>query len=154
MIGTDTFAYRRQLPHLSKNLKTYFVTFVTKDRRILEPEARDIVLRSCLHDHNKKYWLHCVVVMPDHAHFLLTTFEGVFLTRVMADTKSASAHLINRALHRSGPVWQIESFDHILRSEEKIVEKANYILNNPVRAGLVKNARDWPWSWSAVDPVK
>jgi hypothetical protein len=44
MIGNDTFAYRRQLPHLSKNQKTYFVTFVTKNRSILEPRARDIVL--------------------------------------------------------------------------------------------------------------
>ncbi len=149
MIGNDTFAYRRRLPHLSKNQKTYFVTFVTRKRHVLEPRARDIVLRSCVHDHDVKYWLHCAVVMPDHAHLLLTTFEDVLLTRAIADIKSASAHLINRAMLRSGPVWQIETFDHILRSDEKTVEKADYILQNPVRKGLVANAREWPWFWSA-----
>jgi len=123
---------------------------VSRDRRILEPDARDIVLRCCLHDHDLRYWLHCVVVMPDHAHLLLTTFDDVQLTRAIGDVKSASAHLINRALRRSGSVWQDESFDHILRNDEKVSEKANYIRENPVRKGLVTNADDWPWFWSAT----
>jgi hypothetical protein len=38
-----------------------------------------------------------------------------------------------------------EFFDHILRSSESYSEKWNYVRDNPVRAGLVANADDWPW---------
>ncbi|HKR65680.1 MAG TPA: transposase [Thermoanaerobaculia bacterium] len=149
MIGDDTFAYRRRLPHLCKDHKTYFVTWVSKDRQVLATTARDIALRSCRHGHQLKYWLHCVVVMPDHVHVLISPFEDVLLATVIGEMKSASAHLINRTLQRSGAVWQAESFDRILRSDEKIVTTAAYILQNPVRRGLVADALDWPWFWSA-----
>jgi REP element-mobilizing transposase RayT len=149
MIGNDTVAYRRQLPHLSKDHKTYFVTFVSMSRSILGSRARDIVLRSCLHDHRKRCWVHCVIVMPDHVHMLLSPFEGVSLTALIAAVKSSSAHLVNKALGSRGPLWQSESFDHILRSDESVLQKANYILENPVRKKLVMSALDWPWYWSA-----
>ena len=149
MIGNDTHAYRRRLPHLSRDGKTYFVTFLSKNRRVLEPIARGIVLRSCLHDHDVTCWVHCAVVMPDHVHVLLSPFEGNALTTLIAGIKSASSHLVNRALHRKGPLWQSESFDHILRSEESVFAKASYILENPVRKGLVESGLDWPWYWNA-----
>ncbi|MFP5247094.1 MAG: REP-associated tyrosine transposase [Thermoanaerobaculia bacterium] len=149
MIGNDTHAYRRKLPHLSKPGKTYFVTFVTLHRWILPPHAREIALRSCTHGHPARFWLHCCTVMPDHVHLLVTPCEHTSIQRIIADIKSASAHVINRVLHRKGHVWQEESFDHILRSDEQVIEKAEYILNNPVRKGLAALPRDWPWSWVA-----
>lgn len=44
-------------------------------------------------------------------------------------------------------VWQHESFDHVLRSEESIPTKVDYIIQNPVRAGLVRTATDYRWLW-------
>jgi putative transposase len=41
--------------------------------------------------------------------------------------------------------WQTGFFDHRLRTKESFAEKAAYIRNNPVRAGLVKQPKDWPW---------
>jgi putative transposase len=64
--------YRRNLPHLQRDSTPHFMTFVTKFRWPLTPEARDIVLRSCCHDHRRKYELYVAVVMPDHAHLILT----------------------------------------------------------------------------------
>ncbi len=46
---------------------------------------------------------------------------------------------------QSGPIWQKEFFDHILRSNESLSEKWEYIRDNPVRAELVKNVEDWPY---------
>ena len=46
---------------------------------------------------------------------------------------------------RHSIVWQDGFFDHRLRSLESAVEKANYIRLNPVRAGLVEHASDWPY---------
>ena len=63
--------------------------------------------------------------------------------------KGASAHLINRLLAHSGRVWQEESFDRVLRCSEKLDEKVEYILDNPVRRGLVGSREDYPWTWVA-----
>jgi REP element-mobilizing transposase RayT len=59
--------------------------------------------------------------MPDHVHLLLTPLRDLdgnlySLIEILQGIKSASAHSLNRSLGRSGPVWQEESFDHVLRS--------------------------------------
>jgi hypothetical protein len=46
-----------------------------------------------------------------------------------------------------GRVWQDESFDHILRGDESLSKKMEYILQNPVRAGLVAKSQDYQWLW-------
>jgi hypothetical protein len=65
----------------------------------------------------------------------------------MNGIKGASAHSINKFLKHRGHVWQDESFDHILRSEEKMVNKVEYICQNPVRKGLVNEVNNYPWLW-------
>ena len=141
---------RHALPHLSKREKTYFVTFCTDGRMILPPKARDIVLACCIHDHGSRHWLHCAVVMPDHVHLLTSPYEEASLVEVMSRLKGASAHRVNDALRRNGSLWQREYFDRIVRSDESLAQKAEYISNNPVRAGLVEVATDWPWFWSGA----
>jgi putative transposase len=47
---------------------------------------------------------------------------------------------------RQGKLWQPRYFDHIVRAEEDLRAIAEYILNNPVRKGLVERAENWPWS--------
>jgi len=69
------------------------------------------------------------------------------LSRIMQGIKSTSAHRINKILHRSGRLWQHESFDRILRSEEHLELKLEYIGLNPVRAGLVQRPEDYRWFW-------
>jgi putative transposase len=59
--------------------------------------------------------------------------------------KGASAHRINKALGRRGKVWEEESFDRALRWEESVVDKVDYILGNPVGAGLATNPLDYRW---------
>jgi len=69
------------------------------------------------------------------------------LVEILQGIKGASAHSLNRALGRSGPVWQEESFDHVLRGEESFSEKVEYIRQNPVRRGLVGATEDYRWLW-------
>jgi len=145
--------YRRNLPHLQKDFTPHFLTFVTKFRWILSPAARDIVLASCCHDNRKKYELYVAVVMPDHVHLILTPLidehrrEVFSLVKIMQAIKSASARAINQKLRRTIPVWQEESFDHVLRSSEGLDAKVEYVLQNPVRKSLVKDWRDYRWTW-------
>jgi REP element-mobilizing transposase RayT len=101
-----------------------------------------------LHDNDLKHFLHVAVVMPDHVHLIFTPLvnsgkrEIYSLAEIMGGIKSASAQLINRELDRCGKVWQTESFDRVLRSSESLDAKAAYILDNPVRAGLVSKWDD------------
>lgn len=69
------------------------------------------------------------------------------LGEIMGAVKGASAHRVNKALGRKGTVWQAESFDHVLRSSESLDAKIAYLLENPVRAGLVGNWAEYPWLW-------
>ena len=61
--------------------------------------------------------------------------------------KSATAHRVNRLRGVAGPVWEEESFDHVLRSDESFAEKCEYIRQNAVEAGRVARAEDYPWLW-------
>ena len=149
--------YRRSLPHLQRDFKPHFITFVTKFRWILPAWARDVVLTCCCHDHRKKYELYVAVVMSDHVHLVLMPLiderrrEIVSLIDIMRGIKGASARAINQRLGRHGPVWQEESFDHVLRSSEGLDAKVAYVLDNPVRQGLVKDWREYRWTWQRED---
>jgi REP element-mobilizing transposase RayT len=100
------------------------------------------------------------VIMPDHVHLIFTPWidhlamEVFSLAKIMDAIKSASAHRVNKALGRTGRVWQTESFDHVLRSSESLDAKIAYLLGNPVRRGLVDVPADYPWLWkkSYVNP--
>ena len=144
--------YRRNLPHLQRDFKPHFITFVTKFRWILPDWARDMALTLCLHDHGKRYELYVAVVMPDHVHMILTPLidrqqEIVSLIAIMRAIKGASGRAINQRMGRHGAVWQEESFDHVLRSSESLDAKIDYVLQNPVRKGLVRDWRQYSWAW-------
>jgi REP element-mobilizing transposase RayT len=143
---------RRNLPHLQPEGRTFFVTFSTWKRWILPESVRPLVLRHCVHDHERRLLLHGAVVVPDHVHLVLTPLLDEHgapypLSTLLSSIKGASAHSINRALGRRGHVWQDESFDHVLRSDESAARKVEYICQNPVRKGLVASEDEYPWLW-------
>ena len=150
-VGDDTIAYRRHLPHLTKPGKTFFVTFRTRNGFVLPPASRRVALETFIELHEVSCWLHCAVVMPDHVHLLVMPFESTNLSTLMKQLKGGSSYRINRVLGRTGPLWQHESFDHILRSDETLRMKADYICDNPVRAGLVQSSSEYRWLWRAAD---
>jgi REP element-mobilizing transposase RayT len=143
-IADDTHVYRGRLPHLTRPGTTYFVTFCTASRRELLPADRDVVLAVCVDGHQTFYWLDCVNVMPDHVHLIITPYEQTTLPVVIGRIKGGSAFRTKR-----GGVWQRDYFDRIIRSDDDLAKKIEYIANNPVRKGLVERAEDWPWWWSS-----
>jgi REP element-mobilizing transposase RayT len=144
------YEYRRCLPHYQKTDRALFITFCKLNRAEFSPSARDIVLQHCLHDHGHRLLLHAAVVMPEHVHLLLTPLRDAqgwpySLPLLLKSIKGISARNVNRLLGSSGPIWQEESFDHVLRSDESFLNKLEYIRQNPVRRGLVSKAEDYPW---------
>ena len=145
------YEYRRKLPHYQPDNKALFITFSSAKRWILPEAARDIVMEVCLFGNGRNFQLHGIVVMPDHVHLVLTPLTDTkgtkSLPEILQALKSTSAHRINQALGRTGKVWQDESFDRALRHEERIQDKVEYMLGNPVGARLVRNPLDYPWLW-------
>ena len=91
------------------------------------------------------YKLDAYVVMPNHAHVLLE--PQVPLARITGGIKGVSARDANVTLRRVGKrFWEDESFDHWVRNEAEFERIRSYIERNPVSAGLVERAEDWPWS--------
>jgi len=88
------------------------------------------------------------VLMPDHLHWLVE-LRAVTLKTLMRRFKSRSTVLVNRACGRRGKLWQQGFHDRALRREEDIRAIARYIVANPIRAGLVMKAGDYP-HWDAV----
>src|SRR5579864_8121 len=146
--------YRRQLPHLQCDDKPHFITFSTYNRWVLPERVRFIVLESCLHDNEKMFDLRVAVVMSDHVHMIFTpsvdaeAMQVCSLAQIMDAIKGSSAHKINKSLGRKGPAWQAESFDHVLRTSESLDAKVRYVLENPVRKGMVRTWPDYPWLWA------
>ncbi len=148
---------KRRLPHFERPWAKYAVTWSTVGRRKLDERARQIVLDCILHWKDRRYELYAACVMPDHVHILIepsvngggsqaeTTFFS--LTEILHTIKSFTAHEINKATVASGPIWEKESFDRVIRSETDLREKFEYITRNPWDSGIARQNEDYPWVW-------
>ncbi len=141
-------------PH-AKNLRNgrysqpgtyYFLTIAVDGRRklFINPENAIIVLDAIhwLRGANR-FIVDAAVLMPDHLHFVGQLGEST-LSRVMHTLKSYSV----RSLAAAGvetPVWQEGYYDHALRHDEDYRSKVAYVLQNPVRAGLVSRVDEYPF---------
>jgi REP element-mobilizing transposase RayT len=130
--------------------RQYFLTFCTR-RRL--PVFRDAdmarLVLAQLHRtgsrHSFLYLAYCL--MPDHAHALvegLTTQASLPLFVKSAKESSGRAYF-----RRTGrPLWQEGYYEHVLRGEEDARGIARYIVENPLRAGLVDDAVLYPFAGS------
>jgi REP-associated tyrosine transposase len=143
--------YRRNLPHIERDGASYFVSFSTCGIP-LPDEARTMVFDHCLFENGRKVHMHAFVVMPDHVHLLFTPLESdkgeaYSLAEIMQGIKGASSHSVNKLLGRSGQLWEAESFDRIIRSEDDFEYRFIYIVGNPIAAGLARGPDDYRWAW-------
>jgi len=90
--------------------------------------------------------------MPDHAHFFCAPGPAAkSIESFIGKWKEWAAKYLHRRVGVSVPVWQEEFFDRVLRSEESYSEKLEYMWQNPVRGGLVKDGKEWPYKGCATD---
>ena len=86
------------------------------------------------------------VLLPDHWHAIFFPRFPLTLSRVLEAIKVGSTLRINGQRKEHGLLWQRRFFDRALRSVKEYGETVTYIHHNPVKAGLVRRAEDWPWS--------
>jgi putative transposase len=127
----------------------YFVTCCVAERRpaFVNQESVDCVrthiLRTCS---DKKFVELVSVFMPDHLHVLLsgTSASSAFLP-FMKLMRQRTAMFYRRLTGES--LWQQGYFDRVLRADDDITGIARYIMENPVRAGLIGKSEDYPFSY-------
>jgi REP element-mobilizing transposase RayT len=116
-------------------------------RYLAIPAVADLVTESIRHCSTvmNAYELHAFVVMPNHVHLLITPNSP--LPKILDLLKSFTARRANALLSRSGKTfWLAESYDQLVRDRLEFESIRRYIEENPVRAMLVRQAEDYPWS--------
>lgn len=85
-------------------------------------------------------------LMPDHLHLLVSPGKsGKSMSDWLQTFKSYTGHQFVKLGHRP-PLWQRSPYDHVCRDGETAESVLVYIIDNPVRAELVKCWRDWSWT--------
>ena len=156
----------RLLPHNP----VFFITACTHKRKRLlaNKSVHDAFVSFSMRaysDHNVAIGRY--VIMPDHIHLFVCGPDDFELGRWVGALKQqlqkaiigrntqklyATASPTGRRLQSAikSPVWQRGFFDHVLRNEESYGQKWNYVRDNPVRAGFVTNAEDWPFAGEII----
>lgn len=120
-----------------------------------QPEIAGMFMEA-LHygsQHLERYDVHSFAVMPNHVHLLIT--PHVELPKIARTIKTFTARQANLLLNLTGkPFWQEESYDRLVRNTIEFNRIRNYIEENPVRAGLVKERSAYRWSsaWRESGP--
>jgi len=103
---------------------------------LARPELSAIVAESLLHFDGDRYELSDFAVMPNHVHLLVAFCAEEMLAKQCTSWKRYTSCEIQKALGRSGEFWQVDQFDHLVRSEEEFLRYRQYIAENPMKAGL------------------
>lgn len=131
----------------------YFVTACTHCRRALLVNAK---VHSAFEEFaadgpNHGAWIGRYILMPDHFHAFVALHDfELGLSIWMKSLKNALSKGL-RVMNEPSPHWQKGFFDHVMRSGESYSEKWDYVRENPVRAGLVKDAAEWPYQGEPFD---
>jgi REP element-mobilizing transposase RayT len=129
--------------------------------RWLANEALADMVREALHHRDGRvYDLLCYTIMPNHVHLICTIDAAVISERrtghgsritavatILHSLKRYTAREGNILLGREGALWQSESYDRIVRNEQELERTIRYVLNNPVKAGFVKDPSEWRYSY-------
>jgi putative transposase len=149
-----------RLHHRTAIGSTYFVT--TKAAQSIAVfqvrEIAEIVIAKLLHYRMAgAYQLHEFVLMPNHLHLLVTPAGSISLEKAMQLIKGGSSHEIHQQRGSRMEVWQAGFHEATIRDTADYLSRVRYIQMNPVAAGLVARAEDWPWGSAsgqfALDPI-
>jgi putative transposase len=130
-------------------LRTFFVTAVAYQRQPIFRRASmaELFLETLFHYREKKvFLLHEFVVMPDHTHLILTPSSKFSLEKAVGRIKGGSSFQVGKHVSSKIEVWQPGFAQHLILDEDDFQKHRNYILDNPVRAGLVRSREDYPLS--------
>jgi putative transposase len=124
-------------------------------RHLADAELAGIVAKALFFFAGTRYDLLSFVVMPSHFHWVFRPLESWIQSlepdtckrtpreRIMHSIKRYTAEHCNQRLRAQGRFWQQESYDHWVRDVDELERIINYVEYNPVKAGLVPDAKLW-----------
>ena len=126
----------------------YSLTFSTLNRKpmLANADVANMIFQcfDWLETDERLTW-HCIMVMPDHVHAVIQLGHKQTLSNVMKSLQNFTAKQINALLGRRGSLWQENYYDHGIRRDESLNAIIRYCYENPVRRGLVREAKDYPY---------
>ncbi len=149
-----------------ENYDVLLDTIISGPTFLKNPTIANIVAEQLHRFDGSLYRLISYSIMPNHVHLLINTsiqipeeldvrlydsLEFEPLQNIMKKIKGPSAVFSNRVLQRSGKFWQRESYDRLIRDGKELGNVINYILQNPVKAKLVENWEDHPFTFFVGD---
>ncbi len=129
-------------------------------RWLSQPEIAEIVKEALHYRDGREYDLFAFCIMSNHVHVVFKPLESKSechsdlhtpLNKIMQSLKRHTARKSNIVLGREGAFWQDESYDHVIRDNGEFERIINYVLENPVKAGLVSKWEDWSWTFCKSD---
>ncbi len=138
-----TELHRRQFARVDRILDA-----VSGDRSWLsKPEIAELVLNNFAWFEQRGWRTFAAVLMANHIHAVVRNTAGRngCLLEDLGHFKSYTGDRVNRILGGKGAFWADEDFDHWCRDESQVIGACRYTCMNPVKAGLVKTWKDWPW---------
>jgi len=139
----------------------FFTVVCYRRRKILVGElARNYLRRAFEKVRSKRYFktiafcllpehLHCIWKLPEgDADFSIrwSLIKRDFTTNYLKEGEDEFTQTDSRLKHRHRGIWQKRFWEHQIRDERDLQSRIDYIHYNPVKHGLVKDVRDWPWS--------
>jgi REP element-mobilizing transposase RayT len=124
----------------------YFVTICVADRKPVLANDRACNAFKVAASKLKQWKVLAAVLMPDHLHVIAAPTEE--REARVGDFSAAVKRWMRKEIQKDGKLdwqWQPGCFDRLLRSDESLQGKWLYVEENPVRAGLVKQFKDWPY---------
>ena len=130
------------LPH------AYFITICCKDKKEIftEDNLNKNIINCLLSERKKmgfKIFVYCL--MKDHIHFIITPpGNGQTISDFTGRFKSVSSKVLRENSIKNS-VWQGRFYDHVIRRDEDFEDIVKYVLNNPVRKGIVQKWEDYKY---------
>jgi putative transposase len=159
---------QRTIQHYNDPGHVHFLTFSCYQKLPLlnRNRTRHWLIEALINAKQKhKYGLWAYVIMPEHVHLIVLPLSpqydiSLFLKSLKQAVSRKAKHYLQlhdttwleRLTVRRGSkfvfrFWQSgPGYDRNIHSEAELLEKTNYIHNNPVKRGLVKTAEEWEWS--------
>jgi len=157
---------------------TYLDKAESGPRWLSQPEIASIVKEAMQYRDGKVVDVHAFCIMSNHVHVVFESLSksewhsdqrnsewhsdphksgyqpDLPLSKIMQSLKRHTARQANLVLGRQGAFWQDESYDHVIRDNEEYIRIINYVLENPVKAGLVAQWDEWRWTYCKPDILK
>ncbi len=122
-----------------------FLTVCSKDRKPVFTGADSVAVIIDAWQQARSWSVGRYVVMPDHIHLFCA--PAVFSTQPLMQWVRYWKSIASKNWPRPSeqPIWQRDFWDTQLRRSENYDSKWQYVLDNPVRAALVRHADEWPF---------